>query len=119
MGDVAIEVTRADREAFVAYERLSSIPIAPSYAGEVLRGAWDSDRRILALARHRIASETTLRSRVAVLEGALREAAGIKSLLPPGNVDAAYLEGWCDGQTYLSLNICLIIAAALTQEQQP
>lgn len=115
MGDVAIEVTQADRDAWQS--------MLGNYGPEIDRmvplGAFDDDTRMVGLAAHRIASETALRSRVAVLEGALREVAGIKSLLPPGEVDAPYLEGWCDGQTYLSLNICPIIDAALTQDQQP
>lgn len=61
----------------------------------------------------RLASEADLRAKLDVAVEALNAVKGIKSLLPPAAVDSEMMEGWCDGQMYLALNIAPVIDTAL------
>lgn len=47
-----LPVTGEDREAMVAYEKLSSIPLSPEFAKAILNGEHDGCARVQAFARH-------------------------------------------------------------------
>lgn len=57
-----VEVTAEDREAMIAFEALSAIPLAPRFAEEIRSGIHDKMARLQLIARHRIAAhESALR----------------------------------------------------------
>lgn len=75
MSQEPVEVIQADREAAAQRLRPTSEhdPIVDT-AGRIRRGAFDGHPWVQAFARHRIASEQSQASRIAVLEEALAEA---------------------------------------------
>lgn len=109
----AIEVIQADRDAWQS--------MLGNYGPEIDRmvalGVFDDDTRMAALAAHRIASETALRERVAVLERALREP-----------TEAMWEAAWKASQDYFVADKISAegfrkglgaMLAALTQEPKP
>lgn len=52
------EVTQADRDAFIDYEKNTSIGLNPTFCAAIRAGDHDADRRIQAFARHREAHRT-------------------------------------------------------------
>jgi hypothetical protein len=57
-----VAVIQRDREAMVAYENESPIPLARDFAERILRGECDHDRRVQGWARHRLEATAERRS---------------------------------------------------------
>lgn len=70
-------VTEADREAMIAYEALSAVPLAPSFVEEIRAGQHDTMARVQAIQRHRLAHQSADATELAQLRKSLDEARGL------------------------------------------
>lgn len=66
-----VEVTAEDREAMIAYEALTAIPLATQFASAIRCGTHDNMPRLQLIARQRIAAEQRLREQVERMARAL------------------------------------------------